>query len=102
MELRAPGLPESAVHRPRARTPGTAACEDPYEQAAALLHGIAVNRPLVDGIKRTARPAAATFPAVNGIDLAGVDRDAAYGLVIDVAAGREADVARTAERLRRM
>lgn len=39
---------------------------------------------------------------MNGIDLADVDQDAAYGLVIDVAAGGEADVARIAERLRRM
>ncbi len=102
VELRAPGLLESAVHRPRARMFGTPAYEDPYEQAAALLHGIAINHPLVDGNKRTAWLAAATFLAVNGIDLADVDQDAAYGLVIDVAAGDEADVARIAERLRRM
>ncbi|MFD7084918.1 type II toxin-antitoxin system death-on-curing family toxin [Streptomyces sp. NPDC059918] len=90
------------MHRPRARMFGTPAYADPYEQAAALLHGIAINHPLVDGNKRTAWLAAATFLAVNGIDLAGVDQDAAYDLVIDVAAGHEADVARIAERLRRM
>ncbi len=102
VELRAPGLLESAVHRPRARMFGTPAYEDPYEQAAALLHGIAANHPLVDGNKRTAWLAAATFLAVNGIDLADVDQDTAYDLVIDVAAGHESDVARVAERLRRM
>ncbi|WP_369778658.1 Fic family protein [Streptomyces sp. R33] len=64
--------------------------------------GIATNPPFVDGNKRTARLAGATSLAVNGIDLADVDQDAAYGLVIDVAAGGEADVARIAERLRRM
>ncbi|MFJ3205470.1 type II toxin-antitoxin system death-on-curing family toxin [Streptomyces sp. NPDC086989] len=101
-ELRDRGLLESAVHRPRARMLGAAAYTDLYEQAAALLHGIAVNHPLVDGNKRTAWLAAATFLAVNGVDLGGVDQDAAYGLVIDVAAGVEADVAGIAERLRRM
>ncbi|MFJ4774795.1 type II toxin-antitoxin system death-on-curing family toxin [Streptomyces sp. NPDC088762] len=100
VELRAPGLMESAVHRPRARMFGTPAYEDPYEQAAALLHGIATNHPLVDGNKRTAWLAAATFLAVNGADLADCDQDAAYGLVVDVAAGAETDVPVIAGRLR--
>ncbi|WP_030771732.1 type II toxin-antitoxin system death-on-curing family toxin [Streptomyces sp. NRRL F-2664] len=102
VELRAPGLLESAVHRPRARMFGTPAYEDPYEQAAALLHGIATNHPLVDGNKRTAWLAAATFLAVNGIDLADADQDTAYDLVVDVAAGRETEVTAIAERLRRV
>ncbi|MCX5586553.1 type II toxin-antitoxin system death-on-curing family toxin [Streptomyces erythrochromogenes] len=100
VELRAPGLLESAVHRPRARMLGTPAYEDPYEQAAALLHGIAANHPLVDGNKRTAWLAAATFLAVNGIDLADADQELAYDLVIDVAAGHETEIARIAGRLR--
>ncbi|MEU8774097.1 type II toxin-antitoxin system death-on-curing family toxin [Streptomyces sp. NPDC048606] len=99
VELRAPGLLESAVHRPRARMYGTPAYADLYEQAAALLHAIATNHPLVDGNKRTAWLAAATFLAVNGVDLGGVDQEAAYALVIDVAAGREGDVALIARRL---
>ncbi|MET9606043.1 type II toxin-antitoxin system death-on-curing family toxin [Streptomyces sp. NPDC006512] len=100
VEMRAPGLLESAVHRPRARMFGTPAYEDAYEQAAALLHAIATNHPLVDGNKRTAWLAAATFLAVNGVDLAGADQEAAYGLVIDVAAGHVSDVAAIARRLR--
>ncbi|MGW5398970.1 type II toxin-antitoxin system death-on-curing family toxin [Streptomyces sp. NPDC003952] len=100
VELRAPGLLESAVHRPRARMFGTAAYEDVFEQAAALLHAIATNHPLVDGNKRTAWLAAATFLAVNGVDLGGADQDSAYDLVIDVAAGSEEDIGRIAERLR--
>ncbi|MEU6294646.1 type II toxin-antitoxin system death-on-curing family toxin [Streptomyces erythrochromogenes] len=100
VELRAPGLLESAVHRPRARMFGVPAYEDLYEQAAALLHGIATNHPLVDGNKRTAWLAAATFLAVNGIDLAGADQELAYDLVIDVAAGHETEIARIAARLR--
>lgn len=100
VELRAPGLLESAVHRPRARMLGTPAYEDTYEQAAALLHGIATNHPLVDGNKRTAWLAAATFLALNGVDLGDADQDSAYGLVIDVAAGEEGDVGKIAGRLR--
>ncbi|MFK0255730.1 type II toxin-antitoxin system death-on-curing family toxin [Streptomyces sp. NPDC090445] len=102
VELRAPGLLESAVHRPRARMLGASAYTDPYEQAAALLHGIATNHPLVDGNKRTAWLAAATFLAVNGIDPAAADQDAAYGLVVDVASGAEAEVAVIASRLREL
>ncbi|MGW7378614.1 type II toxin-antitoxin system death-on-curing family toxin [Streptomyces sp. NPDC054794] len=99
-EAREPGLLASAVHRPRARMFGAAAYADLYEQAAALLHGIAANHPLVDGNKRTAWLAAATFLAVNGVDLADVDQDMAYGLVIDVASGKESDVGAIAGRLR--
>lgn len=100
VELRAPGLLESAVHRPRARMFGTAAYEDVFEQAAALLHAIATNHPLVDGNKRTAWLAAATVLALNGVDLGDAGQDAAYDLVIDVAAGSEEDIGRIAERLR--
>ncbi|QFQ97738.1 type II toxin-antitoxin system death-on-curing family toxin [Streptomyces phaeolivaceus] len=99
-ETREAGLLESAVHRPRARMFGTAACTDLYEQAAALLHALATNHPLVDGNKRTAWLAAATFLAVNGVDLAAVDQERAYDLVIAVASGEEAEVGVIAERLR--
>lgn len=102
VELRAPGLLESAVHRPRARMFGTPAYADPYEQAAGLLHGIAVNHPLVDGNKRTAWLAAATFLAVNGADPAAVDQDAAYAPVVDVASGAGARVPVIADRLREL
>ncbi|SOD86235.1 type II toxin-antitoxin system death-on-curing family toxin [Streptomyces sp. Ag109_G2-15] len=101
-EAREPGLLASAVHRPRARMFGTAAYEDLHEQAAALLHALAANHPLVDGNKRTAWLATATFLALNGVDLADVDQDTAYGLVIDVASGSISDVSRIAERLRRL
>ncbi|MFE9772893.1 type II toxin-antitoxin system death-on-curing family toxin [Streptomyces sp. NPDC005931] len=88
-EARSPEPLASAVHRPRARMFGTAAYEDTYEQAAALLHGVATNHPLVDGDKRTAWLAAVTFLALNGVDLAGADQDTAYTLVVDVASGVE-------------
>ncbi|MEU3932877.1 type II toxin-antitoxin system death-on-curing family toxin [Streptomyces sp. NPDC029044] len=99
-EARAPGLLASAVHRPRARMFGTAAYDDLYEQAAALLHALAANHPLVDGNKRTAWLSTATFLALNGVDLAGADQDTAYALVVDVASGAEAEVGRIAGRLR--
>lgn len=99
-EVREPGLFASAVHRPRARMLGVAAYDDLYEQAAALLHALATNHPLVDGNKRTAWLAAATFLALGGVDLAGCDQDAAYALVIDVAAGVESGVGVIAGRLR--
>lgn len=101
-EARAPGLPASAVHRPRARMFGTPAYRDLYEQAAALLHALATNHPLVDGNKRTAWLATAVFLALNGVDPAGVDQDVTYTLVVDVASGAETDVARIAQRLREL
>ncbi|WP_420716495.1 type II toxin-antitoxin system death-on-curing family toxin [Streptomyces sp. H27-H1] len=61
---------------------------------------MATNHPLVDGNKRTAWLAAATFLALNGVDLGDADQDVAYDLVIDVAAGHEEDTGRIAERLR--
>ncbi|MFH7336489.1 Fic family protein [Streptomyces sp. KHY 26] len=66
---------------------GTAADEDRYGQAATLPHALAANHPLVDGDKRTARLATAALLALDGVGLAGVDQDAGYALVIDVAAG---------------
>ncbi|MEU5045980.1 type II toxin-antitoxin system death-on-curing family toxin [Streptomyces griseorubiginosus] len=99
-EVRDAGLFASAVRRPRARMLGTEAYGDLYEQAAALLHGLAANHPLVDGNKRTAWLAAATFLGVNGVDLGGCAQDVAYALVIDVASGAEGDVRTIAGRLR--
>ncbi|MFF0274687.1 MULTISPECIES: type II toxin-antitoxin system death-on-curing family toxin [unclassified Streptomyces] len=99
-ELRAPGLLASAVHRPRARMFGESAYEDVYEQAAALLHAVATNHPFVDGNKRAAWLSAATFLAVNGVDLADADLERAYALVIGVAGGELGDIPDIARRLR--
>ncbi|WP_028813164.1 type II toxin-antitoxin system death-on-curing family toxin [Streptomyces flavidovirens] len=99
-ELRAPGLLESAVHRPRARMFGVSAYDDVYEQAGALLHAIATNHPFVDGNKRTAWLAAAVFLAANGIDTTDVVQDRAYDLVVSVAAGEMTEPAAVADGLR--
>ncbi|MEU8619206.1 type II toxin-antitoxin system death-on-curing family toxin [Streptomyces sp. NPDC048623] len=101
--LRAPGLLESAVHRPRARMYGESAYRDLYEQAAVLLHALASNHPFVDGNKRAAWLSAATFLAVNGVDLGeltGAGQDRAYELVVDVASGEMVDITDIAGRLR--
>ncbi|MEU9085285.1 Fic family protein [Streptomyces sp. NPDC048357] len=109
VELRAPGLLESAVHRPRALgappsgswgSSGPRPTRTRTSRPPRCSNAIATNHPLVDGNKRTAWLAAATFLAVNGVDLGEVDQDLAYGLVVDVAAGHETDVARIADRLR--
>ncbi|MFF5971693.1 type II toxin-antitoxin system death-on-curing family toxin [Streptomyces sp. NPDC012769] len=101
-ELRAPGLLESAVHRPRARMYGESAYADLYEQAAVLLHAIASNHPFVDGNKRAAWLSAAVFLTVNDVDLADVDQDRAYELVIAVAGGELTDIQGIAGRLREL
>ncbi|WP_426364087.1 type II toxin-antitoxin system death-on-curing family toxin [Streptomyces sp. E-08] len=101
-ELRAPGLLASAVHRPRARMFGESAYEGVYEQAAALLHAVATNHPFVDGNKRAAWLCAATFLAVNGVDLADADLERAYGLVIAVAGGELGEIPDIARHLREL
>ena len=101
-EARDAGLFASAVRRPRARMFGTQAYDDLNEQAAALLHALAANHPLVDGNKRTAWLATATFLGINGVDLTACDQDTAYDLVIDVASGAESDIQVIAGRLRQL
>jgi death on curing protein len=57
-------LLESAVAR--AQTVAHYADGDLFDQAAALCNGLALNHPFVDGNKRTAFSACATFLEVNG------------------------------------
>jgi death-on-curing protein len=85
------GLLEAAVHRPRASVLGQDAYPDLIAKAAALLHSLARNHPLVDGNKRLAWLATYVFCAKNGVDLDAND-DAAYELVVAVAAGAIDDV----------
>jgi death on curing protein len=80
------GLLEAAVHRPRASVLGQDAYPDLFTKAAALLHSLARNHPLVDGNKRLAWLATYVFCAKNGVEL-DPDDDAAYDLVIAVAFG---------------
>lgn len=85
------GLLDSACARPRATVLGVEAYPSLHEKAAALLHSLARNHPLVDGNKRLAWLATAVFLDLNGSPPA-LDDEAAFQLVMRVAEG-SADVA---------
>jgi death on curing protein len=85
------GLLEAAVHRPRTSVLGHDAYPDLLTKAAALLHSLARNHPLVDGNKRLAWLATYVLCAKNGVEL-DADDDAAYELVTGVASGAIDDV----------
>jgi death on curing protein len=91
IEVRDLGLLDAAVHRPRASVLGQDAYPDLLTKAAALLHSLAGNHPLIDGNKRLAWLATFVFCAKNGVQL-DPDDDAAYDLVVAVAAGELDDV----------
>lgn len=94
------GLLSSAVHRPQSEMFGVEAYPDLFEKAAALLQSLAVNHPLVDGNKRMAWMCTVVFLDFNGSDMAGVDQEEAYKLVIEVASGGLDDVGAITRRLR--
>jgi death on curing protein len=94
------GLLDSAAGRPQSSAFGEAAYPTLALKAAALLHSLARNHALVDGNKRLAWLATVVFLDLNG-HTPDVDDDAAFELVMDVAAGA-ADVEEIAERLRAM
>jgi death on curing protein len=98
VEVRDVGLLDAAVHRPRASVLGQDAYPDLLTKAAALLHSLARNHPLVDGNKRLAWLAAYVFLAKNGSELDAGD-DAAYALVVGVADGSVDDVGAIARTL---
>jgi death-on-curing protein len=91
IQVRDVGLLEAAVQRPRASVLGQDAYPDLLTKAAALLHSLARNHPLVDGNKRLAWLATYVLCAKNGAELH-ADDDAAYELVIAVASGAIDDV----------
>jgi len=96
VQVRDLGLLDAAVHRPRASLFGQDAYPDVYSKAAALLHSLAANHPLVDGNKRLAWLATYVFCAKNGVELDPHDDDA-YDLVTAIAAGQIDDVAEIAK-----
>ncbi len=97
--LNDPGMLEAALARPQATVFGADAYPTIHEKAAALLHSLAKNHPLVDGNKRLAWAATIVFLYVNGHDVVAGD-DEAYDFVIAVADGSRGDVADLAEQLR--
>lgn len=86
VEVRDLGLLASAAARPRTTVFGEDAYPSFAGKAAALMHSLARNHPLVDGSKRLAWAATRVFCLLNGCDLVfGVDE--AERLVLAVAAG---------------
>jgi death-on-curing protein len=96
--LRDAGLLDSALARPQATAFGREAYTSIHAKAAALLHSVARNHPLVDGNKRLALASTIAFYGVNGHRLT-LNNDEAYALIMAVAAGELDDVESIAERL---
>ncbi|MCZ2817903.1 type II toxin-antitoxin system death-on-curing family toxin [Modestobacter sp. VKM Ac-2984] len=92
------GLLDSAAARPQATAFGEPAYPTLSLQAAALLHSLVGNHALVDGNKRLGWLATVVFLDLNAHEPELSD-DAAFQLVMDVAAG-SAEVEEIAERLR--
>lgn len=92
------GLLDSAAARPRSSAFGQDAYATLEAKAAALLHSLARNNPLVDGNKRLAWLATAVFLDLNAAEPQ-VTSDDAFNLVMDVAGGLS-NVSDIAERLR--
>ena len=96
--VRDSGLLASAVARPQMTVFGSDAYPTLHETAAALLHSVVANHALVDGNKRLGLASVIAFLGINGWRLT-LTNDAAYDLVMAVAAGEVDDVARIAEAL---
>jgi death-on-curing protein len=98
VQLRDAGGLESAAARPRATVFGADAYPSLHDNAAALVHSIARNHPLVDGNKRLALAGAIAFFGLNGRVLS-LTNDEAYDLIMAVATGPLDDISEIASRL---
>ena len=94
------GLLASAAHRPQTTVFGADAYPSLADKAAALMHSLARNHPLIDGNKRLAWAATRIFSLLNGEDLRYVSVDAAEDFVLSVARG-DLEVEDIAEWIRR-
>lgn len=92
------GLLASALARPQTTVFGEDAYPSLHLKAAALLHSLACNHPLIDGNKRLAWLATYTFLDINGHPPITSDDDVVE-LVVAVADGTLTDVEKVAERL---
>ncbi|MEE9415926.1 MAG: type II toxin-antitoxin system death-on-curing family toxin [Acidimicrobiales bacterium] len=79
------GLLGSAVARPRTSAFGEDAYPDTWTKAAALLHSLVNNHPLVDGNKRLGWLATAVFLELNEASVSSASNGAVYDVVITVA-----------------
>jgi len=84
--LRDRGALEAAVARPQMTFGGEDLYPDVEAKAAAILHSLVMNRPFVDGNKRTGAAAAEFFMNLNDLDLAAED-DELVGITLAVARG---------------
>ena len=84
--LRDPGALAAAAGRPRMTVFGAEAYPTLAAKAAALMHSLARNQPLVDGNKRLSWAATRVFCLLNGQDLR-FGADEGEQLVVGVAAG---------------
>ena len=92
------GLLDSAIARPRSSAFGVDAYPTVEIKAAALLHSLAGNHPLVDGNKRLAWLATVVFLELNGL-APKLSEDEAFDVVWAVASG-ESDLTAISTRLR--
>lgn len=90
-QVRDYGLLESAVMRPATSVFGEDAYPGIHEKAAALLHSVVRNHPLIDGNKRLGWVATRLFYVLNELDLRAAEDDA-FEFVMSVAAGQTVDV----------
>jgi len=81
------GLLGSAVARPRTTAFGADAYPDIWTKAAALLHSIVNNHPLVDGNKRLGWLATAVFLELNDASVSAASNEDVFELVMSIAAG---------------
>ena len=79
------GLLGAAASRPQTSAFGEDAYPDLWTKAAALLHSIVKNHPLVDGNKRLGWLATAVFLHLNNVPAEQADNDAVHDLVLAVA-----------------
>jgi len=99
--IRDGGLFASAAARPQATLFGQDAYPDIWAKAAALLHSVVKNHPLVDGNKRLGWLATAVFLELNGVEMTGVENDEVFEFVMAVTVGAD-DIDQIADLLRRL
>lgn len=97
--IRDAGLIDSAAARPMTTMFGAEAYPDLHEKAAALMHSVLRNHPLIDGNKRLAWVGVRVFLALNGFDFE-PDEEAAVEFVLAAASGESDDVDTVAATLR--
>lgn len=102
LSVRDAGQLIAAVHRPQATVFGVDAYPDVWTKAAALLHGLVIGHPLLDGTKRLGWVAAVVFCRLNDVSLSPTDVEAAENLVVAVASGELSEYTEIARRLQRL